>query len=146
MAFQLDPRVFDYVLNVVTTEGGLRWRMHAAPLTYRQDVLLTRTSHDPVSTAVHKLEEALAVLGFRLDRHVKAIDLGESTQVLGVYLRPLHGGKDLQISSVDQNRTYNSCSILCTLPSRRLCSVMNIACLCIRPGSIKVSHKIMHSL
>ena len=98
MAFQLDPKVFDYVLNVATTEGGLRWRMHAAPPTFRQDVLLTRTSHGPVSTAVHKLEEAMALLGFRLDRHVKAIDLGESPQVSGVYLRPLHGGKDLQIS------------------------------------------------
>ena len=76
--FELDPKVFDFVLNVMCSEGKLRWHMHSAPATYRQDVLLTRINDDHVSTAVHKLEEALEVLDFQLGRHVKAIDLGQS--------------------------------------------------------------------
>lgn len=78
--FELDPKVFGFVLHVICSEGKLRWHMHAAADTYRQDVLLTRMGGDHVSTAVHKLDEALDVLGFQLDRHVKAIDLGESAQ------------------------------------------------------------------
>ena len=76
-AFQLDPKAFDHVLNVVSIDGKLHWHMHEAASSYRQDVLLTRTSVDPVSTAVHKLEEALGVLGLQLNRQVKAIDLGK---------------------------------------------------------------------
>ena len=77
-AFQLDPKAFDHVLNVVFIDGKLRWNMHTAASSYRQDVLLTRTSIDHVSTAVHKLEEALSVLGLQLSRQVKAIDLGKT--------------------------------------------------------------------
>lgn len=76
-AFQLDPKVFDFVLNVVSIEGKLGWHLHRAGSTYRQDVLLTRSSHEPVSTAVQKLAEAQTVLGLQLDRQIKAIDLGK---------------------------------------------------------------------
>ena len=76
-SFQLDPKVFDFVLNAVLVKGKLRWHMHRAASSYRQDVLLTRCSPDPVSTAVHKLEEALGMFGVQLDAQAKAIDLGE---------------------------------------------------------------------
>lgn len=74
--FQLDPKVFDSVLSVVAVEGKLRWHLHKAPSTYRQDVLLTRASQDAVSSAVQKLGEALTVLGLQLNGRLKAIDLG----------------------------------------------------------------------
>lgn len=76
-SFQLDPKVFDFVLNAVLVESKLRWHMHRAASSYRQDVLLTRTCPDPISTAVHKLEEALGILGVQLNTQAKAIDLGE---------------------------------------------------------------------
>lgn len=77
--FNLDPKLFDHVLNVVTIDGRLHWNVHGADSSYRQTVLLTQASPREVSSAVHKLQEALTVLGHRLGCEQAAIDLGETT-------------------------------------------------------------------
>ena len=76
--FNLDPKHFDHVLNVVRIDGTFHWNVHAADSSYRQTVLLTQPSQKEVSSAVHKLQEALAVLGHKLDSEQAAIDLGET--------------------------------------------------------------------
>ena len=76
--FRLDPKAFDYVLNVVTIEGALWWHVHKADSTYRQTVLLTQPSQQLVSSAVHKLEEAFEVFGYQLCPKHKAVDLGNT--------------------------------------------------------------------
>lgn len=80
--FSLDPKSFRYVLNVLTIEGSLHWLLHEANSTYRQTVLLTQPSQQQVSTAVHKLEEALEVVGHQLGSNQKAIDLGDGLDYL----------------------------------------------------------------
>lgn len=75
-SFNLDPKYFDHVLNVVKIDGRFHWNVHAADSSYRQTVLLTQPSQREVSSAVHKLQEALAVLGHKLDSEQAAIDLG----------------------------------------------------------------------
>ncbi len=75
--FSLDPKVFRFVLNVVAVEGMLWWNLHEVDSTYRQTVFLTQSPKQLVSTAVHKLQEALEVTGHRLDADQKAIDLGD---------------------------------------------------------------------
>ena len=81
-AFSLDPKQFDHVLNVVTIDGKLQWAVHKADHTYRQTVLLTQPSHREVSSAAHKLHEALEVAGCRLSPGQTAIDLGKTTGFL----------------------------------------------------------------
>ena len=78
-SFNLDPKRFDHVLNVVTINGRLHWNVHEADDTYRETVLLTQPSQREVSSAVHKLQEALAVLGHKLGCEEAAIDLGKIT-------------------------------------------------------------------
>ena len=77
-SFYLDPKQFDHVLNVVEYDGRLHWNVHAADSSYRQIVLLTQPSQKEVSSAVHKLQEALAVLSHKLGSEQAAIDLGET--------------------------------------------------------------------
>lgn len=77
-SFSLDPKHFDHVLTVVKIDGRLHWNVHAADSGYRQTVLLTQPSQREVSSAVHKLQEALAVLGHKLGSDQAAIDLGET--------------------------------------------------------------------
>ena len=72
----LDPKDFHYVLSVVDVEGVLRWHLHEVTSNYRQAVLLTQLSQQQVSSAVHKLQEALEVLGHQLRTTETAIDLG----------------------------------------------------------------------
>lgn len=72
----LDPKHFDHVLNVVAIDGRFHWNVHEADSTYRQTVLLTQPSLREVSSAVHKLQEALAVLGHKQGCEEAAIDLG----------------------------------------------------------------------
>ena len=76
ITFELDPKQFDYVLNVVTIEDSLHWHLHPAEHNYRQTVLLTQPSNKGVSTAVHKLQEALDVVGYKLSCEQTALDLG----------------------------------------------------------------------
>lgn len=87
-SFNLDPKYFDHVLNVVTIDGRLHWNVHEADSTYRQTVLLTQPSQREVSSAVHKLQEALAVLGHKLGCEEAAIDLGKLTLPHAACLRP----------------------------------------------------------
>ena len=72
----MDPKDFHFVLSVVDIEGVLRWHLHEVTSNYRQAVLLTRLSQQQVSTAVHKLQEALEVFGHQLKATETAIDLG----------------------------------------------------------------------
>ena len=65
------------MLSVVDIEGCLRWSIHEATSNYRQAVLLTPSVQRPVSSAVHKLQEALAVIGHQLGAEDIAIDLGK---------------------------------------------------------------------
>ena len=67
------------MLNVVTIDGGLHWNVHEADTSYRQTVLLTQPSQREVSSAVYKLQEALAVLRHDLGSEQAAIDVGEMT-------------------------------------------------------------------
>ncbi len=78
--FKLDPKAFQYVLNVVASEGNLLWNLHEADGTYRRTALLTEPPQKYVSSAVHKLEEALHVIGHRVGSDQRAIDLGGTCQ------------------------------------------------------------------
>ena len=78
--FKLDPKVFQYVLNVVATEGTLLWNLHEADGTYRRTALQTEPPQKCVSNAVHKLEEALHVVGHHAGANQRAIDLGGTCQ------------------------------------------------------------------
>ncbi|DBA93670.1 TPA: hypothetical protein ACH3X3_013742 [Trebouxia sp. C0006] len=84
--FKLDPKVFHYVLNVVATEGKLLWNLHETDGTYRQTTLLTESPQKCVSSAVHKLEEALHLVGHHLGSNQRAIDLGAAPGGWSFYL------------------------------------------------------------
>ena len=84
-SFNLDPKHFDHVLNVVEIDGKFHWNVQAADSSYRQTVLLTQPSQRGVSSAVHKLQEALAVLGHKLDSEQAAIDLGDTTAWISLW-------------------------------------------------------------
>ena len=66
------------MLSVVEVEGSLRWSLDKATSNHRQAVLLTPSLQQPVSSAVHKLQEALAVVGHQLSSVDIAIDLGDT--------------------------------------------------------------------
>ncbi len=78
--FKLDPKDFQYVLNVVATEETLLWNLHEVDGTYRRTTLLTESPQKCVSSAVHKLEEALHVVGHHVGSNQRAIDLGGTCQ------------------------------------------------------------------
>ncbi|KAL0032338.1 hypothetical protein WJX79_005830 [Trebouxia sp. C0005] len=84
--FKLDPKGFQYVLNVVANEGTLLWNLHEADGTYRRTTLLTESPQKCVSSAVHKLEEALHVVGHHVGSNQRAIDLGAAPGGWSLYL------------------------------------------------------------
>lgn len=106
----LDPKHFDHVLNVVAIDGRFHWNVHEADSTYRQTVLLTQPSLREVSSAVHKLQEALAVLGHKQGCEEAAIDLGKHTLPHSASLR----------SSVLSNTTQASTTECWHLPGSQV--------------------------